>query len=106
MCTDISKSQQQVMFRKKAENTHKSYVRFFLFRGQQVENEKRILYTLPLVLYSTFSCLCIGKQAATLNYGASLSTDRFFKEARKRKTQKEVHKSFLSDSVASERLLL
>lgn len=52
MCTNISKSQQQVIFPEK-KNTHKCYV-----RGQQVENEKRMnLYILPLVLYSTFLCI-------------------------------------------------
>lgn len=111
MCTDISKSQQQVISKKERKNTHKCYV-LFLFGGSSREWEKNetnlYIFAISLVLYSRFFMFVYRKQATTLNFVVFFcSTFSFFSllvvEAThitaKRKTErkKKVHGKFMSD---------
>lgn len=99
MCTDISKSQQQVIFpKKKKRSSHKCYV-----AAENEERMKRIYIFLPLVLYYIQDFyVYVSKtrnniEFCSLFFCYSLALCVRYSKKRKKETKKKVHKKFMSD---------
>lgn len=93
MCTDIYRSQQQIMFRKE-NNTHNVF-----FRGHKLGmgTERNDFIYLPLVLHSTFLCLCIEKHSNFVFFSAL-----FYLVRAQNEKLKEVQKIFTSFLVSKD----